>query len=280
MTQTIFSRISGRQGQPLDLDVSFYRGGVLQDPYAIRRIELYKTSPVAANLIASIYPADPDNPIYPYPVQHELIIATQGACGTDPVSPDQIVSGRYHMVYDVPVDWSAPDVYFDIWYWYPDNPCSGGGSCDLDDPQLVKQLLSCCNRFWIYPDEWFCTDALQSVRFGFEPLDQRFNTPEVRPLQVGIMPLPLYDYNYNLVAPLIPYLRPTITIQTTNSETLYQDEPMAIKLRQGSFRSNPWVLSYLLDTDKFLKGTYQYKVTMWLPDGTSRTSQSFIFTVR
>jgi hypothetical protein len=152
-------------------------------------------------------------------------------------------------------------------------------ACDLDDPIHETQILTECHRFWVYPDDWFSADKLQTIRFGFEPLDSRFYAPENRPLEVGLMPLPLYDYNFNLVNPMIPYLKPTISISTRFCEQLVVDEPCRIGLRQGAYRSNPYVVAYDLDTSMFMRGTYQYNIKLNLPDGSSRVSRKFTFTV-
>ena len=117
------------------------------------------------------------------------------------------------------------------------------------------------------------------MRFGFEPLDQKFYTPEARPLEVGLMPLPLYDYNFNLVNPMIPFLSPTISIETQHSEMLVDGATCVMGIRQGSNRSNPYVVKYDLDTSNFLKGTYRYWITLSLPDGTTRVSRKFVFSI-
>lgn len=265
-----FPRISARSGKVVDLDVSFYNNGVPTDPYAVRYVEIYKTSVAPHNLVATIPFLDPDDELYPSPAQIETL-------GSD------VVAGRYHLPFSVPADFTVPDVYYDLWYYLPTYPCSEEtditttGGCNLDDYE--DQLLKCCHRFWIYPDEWFCGDCLQTIRFGFEPLDQRFHKPEVRPLEVGLMPLPLYDYNASLVNPIIPFLRPTITIETNKCEILVQDADACIGIRQGSYRTNPWVVRYTLDTSGFLKGTYKYQITLNLPNGESRVSQSFNFSI-
>jgi len=188
----------------------------------------------------------------------------------------------------VPETYSVPDVYFDVWYYFADDPCGDLGTadptgdgvvCDLDNAIYDPLLLSSCHRFWIYPDEWFIDDGLQSIRFGFEPLDQKFNKPEIRPLEVGIMPLPLYDYNFNLVNPIIPFLKPTISIWTMNEELIVDGAEMTIGLRHGSYRSNPYIMRYDLDTSSFYKGTYKYRVTIAMPDGSTRVSKNFILTI-
>ncbi len=281
---SFFPRISARRGQIVDLNVDFRRNGVLTDPFAIRRVEIYKTEVVPHNLLATIPVVDPDDSTYPAPVCPEFVDTQTGECCTEPSEATEEVVGKYHLYYQIPEDFTVPDVFFDLWYYFPDDPCGELGTadatgCDIDDVTYDDLLLKCCHRFWAFPDEWFCDDGLQTVRFGFEPLDQKFHSPEKRPLEVGLMPLPLYDYNFNLVNPLIPYLSPTITIETQHDELIVNAAAMTIGLRQGSYRSNPWVLRYTLDTTAHLKGTYRYFITLTLPDGTTRVSRKFIFTI-
>ena len=276
-------RISARRGSVVDLNIDFRRNGVLTDPYAIRQIEIYKTSVVPHNLVATVPVVDLDDPLYPSPVCRHEITAETGDCCTEPEDDATAVVGRYHLPYSIPEDFAVPDVYFDVWYYFADDPCGAlgteGTECDIDDATYDPLLLRCCHRFWAYPEEWFCDDRLQTVRFGFEPLDQRFHTPETRPLEVGLMPLPLYDYNFNLVNPIIPFLQPSITVETQHHELLIDSEACRIGIRQGSYRSNPWVIQYDLDTTRFLKGTYQYQIRLTLPNGSTRVSRKFVFTV-
>jgi hypothetical protein len=263
-----YSRISARRSQEVSLETTFYRGGIPTDPFAIYKIEIYRGSVATANLIETIDLPGPDDPTYPTPVSRFV-----DGSGTD-------LDGQFALVWDVPSDVVVPDVYFDVWYFWGNDPRSNGtgGTDGLD--AFTSSLLTVCNKFWIYPDQWYADGGLETVRFGFEPLDLKFNKPEIRPLEVGIMPLPLYDYNCNLVNPLIPYITWTITIMTENCETVVLDAPLEMKIRQGSYRSNPWVVSYLLDSGDFLKGTYLYRITGTLPDGTTRVSGDFVFTVR
>jgi hypothetical protein len=284
-------RISARRGAVVDLNVDFYKNGVLTDPYAIRHIEIYKTQVLPHNLVTTIPISELEDPLYPAPLcrEYELADGTDSTAGATGASA---VPGRYHFPYFAPIDLMAPDVYFDVWYYFAENPCdddlsgtgtdftSGPGTaCDLNNPAFDTVLLKTCNRFWLYPEEWFASDRLQTIRFGFEPLDQRFYTPENRPLEVGLTPLPLYDYNYNLVTPMIPFLRPTISISTQRCELIVDNDPCRIGIRQGAFRDNPWVIQYDFDTSKFLKGTYQYQITLTLPDGSTRVSRKFILVV-
>lgn len=284
MTQigNIYQRISARRGQIVDLNVDFLHAGVLTDPYAIRKVEIYKTQVAPHNLIATIPVIDVDDPLYPAPIDREYVESEPGECCTEPTADTTPIAGKYHLYYSIPTDFPVPDVFYDVWYYFSSNPCGELGTvteCDIDDPIYDSHLIKCCHRFWVYPDEWACDDKLQTIRFGFEPLDQKFYQPEVRPMEIGLMPLPLYDYNYNLVTPMIPFLQPTITIETQFNELLVDNAPCRIGVRQGAYRSNPWVIQYDMDTSMFLKGTYRYYITLKLPSGGTRVSRRFIFTV-
>lgn len=268
-------RISARRGQIVDLDVSFFRNGVLTDPFAIRRVDIFKTQVLPHNLVASLPFLDPDHTLYPSPAT-------------------QVSTGKFVLSFDVPNDFVVPDVYFDVWYYFADDPCevtggtgtgtgtsTGGtsGLCDLDDESLQDQLLACCHRFWLYPDGWACGDDLCSMQFGFEPLNINFYKPEVKPLEISIMPLPLYDADFNRVSAVLPFITATISIETRSCELLVDSAPLSIGLRCGSFRTNPFVFKYMLTTNDFLRGTYRYQITLTLPDGTTRTSKFFILTI-
>jgi hypothetical protein len=265
------------------------RGGIATAPYAIRKVEIYKTQIIPSNLIAQFAVVSPCDPNYPSPVEYVRTNTEPGVCGTEG-QEGAIVPGEYRLLLDVPADASVPDVYFDVWSYIPTNPCLlelGGSGCitdssgcpDLDNSEYEGLALQTCGKFWVYADDWDGQDSLTAIRLGFEPLDQKFSQPEIRPLEIGIMPLPLYDYDFNLVAPVLPQLVGTITISTVNNEILFKDEPMTNGLRQGSYRSNPYVFRYIVDTSKFLKGTYQYRVTATLPDGTTRCSGDFVLTI-
>lgn len=280
-----YSRISARRGNYVVLDMSFMRGGVLTDPYAIVKVDIYKTQIAPHNLVATFVMPDPCDPLYPAPLSWVTTDVPAGDCGTE-AQPGVPIPGKYELLWLVPCDAVAPDVYFDVWTYFPSNPCDCidstecGTVCpDLSSDAFASAMLTTCGRFWVYPDNWYANDGLTTIRLGFEPLDQKFQYPERRPLEIGIMPLPLYDYDFNLVAPILPYLQGTISIWTANNELLADKIPMEIGLRQGSYRTNPYVLRYMLDTACFIKGTYNYRVTVTLPDGTTRTSKDFVFTV-
>jgi len=253
-----FPRISGRVGQPIILGTTFYHAGAPEEPYAVRKIEIYKSSVRDENLVVTIPIPDPGTTNYPSPLER---------------FDDR--PGYLQLVWDVPCELSVPDIFFDKWYFIPSETCNG----TIDDLNDESVWVEKCNRFWLYPDGWYSDDGLETIRFGFEPLDVKFNKGERRMLEVGLMPLPLYDYNHNLVAPIIPFLEATIFIRTRNHEILVNEEPMTVGIRQGSFRSNPYVLQFLLDTGCFLVGTYVYRITVKLPNGQSIRSKEFDFTV-
>lgn len=259
-SQPILKRISGRVGQIVGLDATFYRNGVPQDPYAVRNVRIYRRSVEPGNLMAEIIFPDPDDTAYPTPAMR------------DPGKP-----GYYKTLFDIPEDFPVPDIYFDVWNFIADPPSGTDGTyVDLDDESLWS---SHCNRFWIYPDGWYLDDGLLNPRIGFEPIDVKFRSGEYRYLEVGMMPLPLYDYDYNRIVPMMPYLQPMITIRTRNFEMIVENEPAEIGLRQGSYRSNPFVVRYNLDTSRFLMGTYVYNISIRLPNGQMIVSPEFTFTI-
>lgn len=285
----MYPRISARAGSVVNLDVTFNRGGVPTDPYALYKVSIYKTQILPHNLVAEFVLPGPCETGYPSPIEQLTTDVPEGDCGTDPVM-GELLPGQYRLPWDIPADAETPSVYFDVWTYFPTNPClsqdlqnttlCGDGDCpDLSLDDFADYALQSCNRFWVYPDGWHVTDGLQSIRLGFEPLDQKFNQPEIRPLEVAIMPLPLYDYNFNLNMPIMPLLTASIHIETMYNEVLVDDSPMTMGIRQGSYRTNPYVLRYLIDSKAFLKGSYKYRITVDMPDGTTRSSKDYIFTV-
>jgi len=253
-----YPRVSGRLGNELDLNVTFYRNGTATDPYAIRKVEVYKSSVQEENLIAEFPILEPTDGNYPSPLT-------------------RTATGVYHLLWDVPASGIVvPDIFFDVWYYIADDSGSSGGSSgsgiDVDDESL---WLQSCNEFWLYNDGFFVDSGLTNIRLGFEALDHKFNQPEVRTLEVGMMPLPLYDFDYNKIAPIIPQLLAYFSLVTDNNELLINNEQMSIGLRQGTYRSNPFTLRYRFDTRRVLKGSYQYWITVCLPNGESRSSPHF-----
>jgi len=257
-----FTRISGRRGSVVNLDVDFYKGGQLADPI-LYRVEIFRGKVTPENIVAAFQLDEPESSSYPLPV-----VQLEDSSGP--------IAGKFRLPWLVPDDLVVPDTYFDTWFFFTSDPRSGSGDT-LENHQ--DELIEACHRFFVYPDEWHTDPKLQTIRFGYEPLDQKFHKPEVRPLEVGVMPLPLYDFDFNLIVPMIPFMQATISIETENCESLVEDEPMEIKLRQGAYRTNPFVFSYLLDTSQFLIGTYRYRITTTLPCGTTRVSPTFIFTI-
>ena len=254
-----YNRISGRLGNTLILDTTFYHNGIPENPAAIHRVDIYQTAVRDENLVAQVVFPDPDDPTYPLPAIQDDSSSEGGV-------------GRYYIPWEVPTDLETPDIYFDVWRF---TGTSQGTDYFDDEDTWISQ----CNRFWLYPDNWFADDGLTTVRLGFEAMDMHFRKPEVRNLEVGIMPLPLYDFDYNRIIPLIPQLLAYITIETDNCEIIVDSAPAKIGLRQGSYRTNPFVIQYRVDTSTFLAGSYKYRVTAMLPNGESRTSSDFRLTI-
>jgi hypothetical protein len=264
-------RISGRLGQLSQLNIDFYHNGQLADPFAIRRIDIYRAVIQPQNLFASIPLLSPTDPLYPAPVVRTDV-------------------GQYYYPYPVPANAVAPEVYEDIWYYHPTDPAASGTASTPPYPlpysgtyDILNDYDNClianCHRFWVYPNNWYTDDRLMSIQFGFEPLRQRFHSGDYCDLDIGVMPLPLYDFDYNLVMPLIPWMTASIHVETRNAEILIQNEQMSVGLRQGTFRTNPFVLRWRLDARRFLIGTYRYRVTVYLPNGVIQASPWYIFSI-
>lgn len=256
----VYSRISARRGGQVDLKALFLNGGQKVDPFAIYRIEIYRRCVAAENVVDIVQVDSVSATDYPSPLIH----------GTEP--------GAYSLLWNVPADAVVPDIYFDVWYFWGTDP-RPAATDELPLSDFTANLLSIQNRFWVYPDGYAIDSGLENINLGFEPISKKFYKPEVKPIEVGIMPLPLYDFDFNLVAPMIPYLTAQITIKTENDEPIVVAAPMEIKLRQGSYRTNPFILSYLLDSSSFFIGTYKYRVSLTLPNGEVRVSQDFLFGV-
>jgi len=250
-----FNRASGRLCKVIRLNVEFYNGGKLSDPYAIREIRIYRKAVDDANLSLVIPIPSFGSDDYPSPVVREK-------------------PGVYSLYLEIPGDFVAPSVYVDVWSFISDLACLPYPD-DIDNPANLQQQ---CGRFWVYPNDWHLSDKLVVPRLSFEPLDVKFKAGEIRWLEVGVMPLPLYDYDHNLVMPIIPQLCPSIIITTRNNERVAEGN-MEVGLRQGAYRSNPYVFKYLLDTTKMLMGTYDYRIRVLLPDGQMLVSDKFSFTI-
>lgn len=251
----VATRLTAKTGFPVGLNVVFRRNGVAMDPYAIRRVDIYEKSVTDDNLVAQVLFPTPDTTGYPEPATS--ITGSPGA---------------YVLEYDIPNTFNA-GIHFDVWRFIGSEPDSLT-DYDFDDETL---WISQCNKFWVSEDCWFLDDGLMTARFAFEPLDSRFRKGEIRNLEVGIMPLPLYDWDRNRFGSMIPQINSFITVETEECEVLegLDKVPCTIGLRQGTYRTNPYVVQCQLDTSGFLKGQYRYRITLELPNGESRISENF-----
>lgn len=265
----IFPRVSGRLGNAIDLNITFYRNGVPTDPFAVRKVSIYRSAVQPENLIAEFPVVNPLDPLYPSPVAREFD------------AQNVAKPGVFHLFWALPESGiPVPDIFFDVWSYLGTDPTLGTGSAGTDvtngvDVDDETQWQSCCEKFWLYSDGFFCDAGLENIRIGFEAMDEKFNQPEVRTIEVGMMPLPLYDFDYNKIAPILPFMQATFSLTTDNCELLILDEPMRIGLRQGTHRSDPFTLQYTFDTSLVLKGSYKYQVTLHLPNGETRVSPRF-----
>jgi len=248
-----YPRIAGRLGQVVNLNMNFYHNGKLTSPFAIRKIDIFRDSLRPGNLVASIPFVDPTDPTYPFP-----------AVEVGPV--------EFQVFFDAPSNFVPCDIYFDVWSFVGSDP----GSAGFDDESL---WIAQSGMFWLYDDVWIADDELQTKRLGFEPLDKKLKRGEIRTIEVAIHPLPLYDYDFNKLAPVIPQLEPTIDIRTAKDELVVQDALCTIGTRQGHHRNSPFVIKCPIDTRAFLRGMYRYNLKVNI-SGQTIVSPSFSFTVQ
>lgn len=248
-----YPRVAGRVGELVSLNMSFYRNGSLESPFAIRQVDIYRDSPRPGNLVASIPFPDPTDTGYPFP-----------AIETSP--------GQFQLLFDAPDNLVPCDIYFDQWSFLGKDP----GSVGLNDE---SRWITQSGMFWLYDDAWIIDDDLFTKRLGFEPLDKKLRRGEIRTIEVAIYPLPMYEYNFNQLAPIIPQLRPTIDIKTARDELIVQDVPCYIGTRQGSHRNSPFVVKCPIDTRTFLRGMYRYTIKVNI-SGQTIISQPFSFIVQ
>ena len=253
----VYNRLSARAGQPVNLNAMVTRNGIPSDPYALRRIDIYFQSVAEENLQAQILFGLPGSTGYPLPA----VITSTGEFNVEFIVPTSFQQG----------------IYFDVWRFVGDEP-EDVSTFDFDDED---EWISQCNKLWVFPDGWYLDDGLITPRFAMEPLDNRFSKGTIANLEVSIMPLPLYDYDRSRIGPMIPQISSFITIETDAGEVLsgLEKAPCTIGLRQGTYRSNPYVVQCMLDTSGFLKGTYVYRITLELPNGEVRISEPFRFKI-
>jgi len=254
----IYPRVAGRLGNQVRLNMQFLHNGISEEPFALRRIDIYRGFIRLGNIVGQIIFPEPTETGYP-----------------DPAIQDPHDPGSFEAIFEAPSDLVPCDVYFDVWNFIPENP---GATADLDDENLwVAQT----GRFWLFDDVWIGDDELRSLSIGFEPLDKQLCRGEIRTLEVAIHPLPKYSYDFNALAPIIPQLSPTITIETVNGELLsgLVNAPCKIGIRQGHHRNSPFVIQCQLDTRLLLRGTYRYVVQVQIEDKTI-ISDKFSFTLQ
>lgn len=247
-------RVAGRLGTQVELNMQFNRNAEPDDPFAIRRIDIYRGSVRPENLITQIPIADPSSTIYPFPI----------VAGTD--------IGSFTVIFEAPDDLVPGDIYFDVWNFLGDDP----GTAGIDDESL---WIAQEGRFYLFDDVWVLDDLLSTLNVDFEPLDKNLRRGEIRTIELAVYPLPLYDHDWNKLIPIIPQLDPKITIKTNYDELIADQAPCRMGVRQDANRNSPFVIQCLIDTRTLLRGTYKYFITVQLGDQII-TSDYYYFTVQ
>lgn len=240
----VLTRAAGRLNNIVSLNMRFLKNAVPTEPFAIRRVDIYRSFVRAGNLVAQLLFSPPSDPSYPFP-------AVQGTADLS----------SFDVLFVAPADFVPNDVYVDVWHFLGEDP----GTAGVDDESL---WLSQSGQFWLYEDVWLADNQLQTKRLGFEPLDKKLRRGEIRTIEIAIHPLPKHDFDFNKLAPLIPHLNPTITVWTAQNELIdgLVDATCSIGIRQGHQRSSPFVAQCLIDTRVLVRGMYRYVIKVQIYD--------------
>lgn len=245
-----YPRVAGRLGNNITLNMAFYHNGTLQSPYAITQIEIF------------------DGQIGPQYKVDTILFPDPSVTGY-PLSAVETAPGLFEIQYSVPTTFIPAQAYYDVWYYLP-NPTTSTA-----DPTLWSRHSG---QFWVYDDAWITDSGVTTKRLGFEPLDKKFKRGEITNLEIAVHPLPLYDYEFNKIAPILPQLTPTISVWTVQDELIVSNAPCKMGIRQGRSRNSPFVIQCALDTRTLLVGTYRYIVTVNI-DGSIISSDKLFFSI-
>jgi hypothetical protein len=257
---TAYNRINARVGSVVNLNMTTLRNGKPQTPYAIREINIYRGSIRPGNIVATIPFPDPDTTNYPFPAS-------------------EMATGEFIVPFLVPDNFVTCDIYFDVWSFIGTDPGAIGtdpGCIPANDTNL---WVSQPGMFWVFDDIWISNDQLKTLRLGFDPLDKQLRGGELRTIEVAVYPLPLHDYDYNVLAPIIPQLSPTITIHSSYDELIIFDAPCRMGIRQGANLNAPYVIQCFIDTRTLVRGMYKYTVKVNIDDKVM-ISPRFNFTIQ
>lgn len=251
----VYPRIAGRVGHIVKLNMRFLRNGRPTDPFAIRRIDIYRGSIRLGNLVSQILFPHPSDPTYP-----------------SPATPVTGTVGEFEVPFVASANLVPNDIYYDVWHFSGVDP-----GATVDDSLWVTQR----GQFWLFDDIWVTDEELRTKRVGFEPLDKKLRRGEIRSVEVALHPLPKHGYHFNELVPLLPTLSPTITVWTANNELIagMVDAPCRLGVRQGHHLGSPFVIQCPVDTRTMLRGTYKYIIKITVGDQTI-ISDKFFFTVQ
>jgi hypothetical protein len=179
---SIFSRFNARKGHTVELKREFYHANVLENPYALIKVEIHKVT------------YDRDNPV-------NTLIETID--GVDVVSEDV---GKLKVNFDIPEDFESNYVYYDVWYYQ----VSDTSEITIDDSTTFK----------VFDDHWFTQDGSTNYKYQMFPDIKTFTKGEKRNIELQIVPLPLYNTNEDLNEKILPITGIEVKIETKNNELI------------------------------------------------------------
>jgi hypothetical protein len=187
-------RENARIGDPVRLDAQFFSGGVLFDPVAIERVEIYRGGDGTSNGGVLVDVVDPINIFQDnvglYHIDLDLFYHASPSPVTSPGTPAIV----------------ANTIYYDRWVYKK----------DLNSVETYSIGL----HFYLYPNGTFVCDDTSKFRFEMKVDRKRIVKGEALDIRLQIIPIPLYISRRD---PIVDYLLPISTmrariIDTQNAE--------------------------------------------------------------
>lgn len=249
-----YSRHNARLSSPVELEATFYSGGVAYDPVSIVSVSIWKFGDSVANggilvdvvdgshviqdstghfriiwdpYLQKTSPGDPGSPL-----------TSPGVQG--PGSPAQGVSPLD------PTDITANARYYDVWNYIPSHGYPEQNSVGL--------------TFYIYPDSYFVSDNFEKYRFEAKLDRKQLVRGENLDLRIQIIPIPLYRA---LREPIISYILP---ISTMRIRIVNTNNDLVIDWTAIQFTGKEGIVPTSLLSGSAL-GAYYIQSELTLPNG-------------
>jgi hypothetical protein len=177
-----FSRFNARKGNTVELVREFYHASVLEDPYALIKVEIHKI----------VYDREtPTNTL---------------ADTIDGVDLVQDSTGKWKANFDIPESYESKYIYYDVWHYQT----SDTSEITIDDSSTFK----------VFDDMWFVQDGSTNYKYQMFPDIKTFTKGEKRNIELKIVPLPLYNTCSDLDEYILPITDIQVKIETKDQELI------------------------------------------------------------